>query len=314
MTEGLLRDKENKRMAKEQSELKNCLRNERITIRHIPKQTGLVDNPKHILYGGLGEGATRTFCVPKLKSGVYANVLTKDEKEYLEHIMGMEYNALSVYNKPSNNFWSDANPNGISSITLSKQDTYLDLSSPNDYIRYKIALANKDYIAPNIEELQERPKATYQFVILKADDETRNAQQQMSNTMMSYKEFGKIEHDKDAMRFIILTITGDEMEFQTSEAYLQTKINELIQADPKLFLKVIKDELFSTKLLLRQAVSAGVVAKRGDYYYNKADNSPLCKDGENPTLANAARYLMGPRQQELLFTLQKAVQDNKKED
>ena len=300
-------------MEKEQNELKNCLRNERITIRHIPKQTGLVDNPKHVLYGGLGEGATRTFCVPKLKSGVYVNVLTKDEKDYLEHIMGMEYNALSVYNKPASNFWSDANVNGISNIVLGKDDTYLDLSNPNDYIRYKIALANKDFIAPDIETLQERPKATYQFVILRADDETRNAQQQMSNTMMSYKEFGKIEHDKDAMRFVILSITGDELAFNTSEAYLQTKINELIQADPKLFLKVIKDELFSTKLLLRQCVTSGLVAKRGDFYYNKADNSPLCKDGENPTLTNAARYLMGPRQQELLFSLQKQVQESKKE-
>jgi fructokinase len=74
-------------------------------------------------------------------------VLTRDEKEYLEHVMGLEYNALSIYNKPENNFWSDANTNGISAVTLSKSDTYLDLSNPNDYIRYKIALANKDYIA-----------------------------------------------------------------------------------------------------------------------------------------------------------------------
>ena len=302
-------------MAKElnESELKNCLRQERVIIRHIPKQTGLVDNPKHILYGGLGEGAKRRFCVPKLKSGVYANVLTKDEKEYLEHVMGLEYNALSVYNKPENNFWSDANPQGIGGITLGKHDTYLDLSDPNDYIRYKIALANKEYIAPNIDELQARPKATYQFVVLRENDETRTAKQNMSNTMLSYKEFGKLEHDVDAMRFIIMTITGREMDQKTTEEYLQTKINELIQADPKLFLKVVQDELFANKLLLRQAIQAGAVAKRGDFYYNKADNSPLCKDGENPTLANAARYLMGPRQQELLFSLQKQVQDYKKE-
>lgn len=298
----------------EQSELKNCLRNERITIRHIPKQTGMVTDPKHLLYGGLAPGAQRTFCVPKLKSGVYANVLTKDEKDYLEHIMGLEYNALSVYNKPENNFWSDANPQGISSISLGKEDTYLDLSNPNDYIRYKIALANKDYIAPNIEEMQENPKATYQFVILKADEETRSAKQVMDNTMKSYMEFGKIKDDSDAMRFIILTITGNELDYKTSEEYLQTRINEIIQSDPKLFLKVIQDELFPTKLLVRQAVSAGAVAKRGDYFYNKADNRPLCKDGENPTLTNAARYLMGPRQQELLFTLQKAVQEDKKKD
>lgn len=295
----------------ENSELKNCLRNERIVIRHIPKQTGLVDNPKHVLYGGLTEGATRTFCVPRLKNGGYVNVLTNDEKSYLEYAMGLEYNALSVYNKKEDNFWSDANTGGVSSITLSKHDTYLDLSNPVDYIKYKIALANKDFIAPSMDELQEHPKATYQFVVMRADDETRSAKQNMSNTMKSYKEFGKIEHDTDAMRFIILTITGNEMDYKTTEEYLQTKINELIQADPKLFLKVIQDELFPTKVLLRQAVNAGVVAKRGDFYYNKASNTPLCKDGEDPTLANAARFLMGARQQELLFSLQKEVADFK---
>lgn len=294
-----------------EDELKNCLRNERITIRHIPKQTGMVDNPKHILYGGIAESATRTFCVPRLKNGGYVNVLTNDEKNYLEHIMGLEYNALSVYNKKENNFWSDANVGGISSVTLGKHDTFLDLSNPADYIRYKIAIANKDYVASSMEELQEHPKATYQFVVLRADDETRSAKQNMSNTMLSYKEFGKIEHDEDAMRFVILTITGNELDYKTSEEYLQTKINELIQSDPKLFLKVIQDELFSTKVLLRQAVQAGVVMRRGDFYYNKATNTPLCKNGEDPTFANAARFIMGPKQQELLFTLQKAVQEYK---
>lgn len=298
-------------MAKEQSELKNCLRNERITIRHIPKQTGLVDNPKHVLYGGLSEGATRTFCVPKLKSGAFVNVLTNDEKDYLEYVMGLEYNALSIYNKKENNFWSDANTGGISSITLRKGDTFLDLSNPNDYIRYKIALANKDYIASSIEELEEHPKATYQFVILKADDEVKSAKQNMSNTMRCYKEFGKIEHNIDAMRFIILTITGNEMDYKTTEEYLQTKINELIQSDPKLFLKVITDELFENKLLIRQAVQVGAVARRGDFYYNSADNTPLCNSGEDPTLVNAARFLSGPRQQELLFSLQKSVKGQK---
>jgi hypothetical protein len=290
--------------------LKNCLRNERVTVRYIPKQTGLVDNPKHVLFGGITETSTRTFCVPRLKSGVFVNVLTNDEKEYLEHVMGLEYNALSIYNKPAQNFWSEANPDGISSVTLGKQDTFLDLSNPQDYIRYKILLTNKDYIASSMDELQEHPKATYQFVILRADDETKDAKNNMDNTMKSYMEFGKIKDNPAAMRFVILTITGNEMEYRTSNEYLQTKINELIQADPKMFLKVIQDELFQTKLLIRQSIEAGTIAKRGDFYYNKTDNTPLCKNGEDPTFANAARYLMGPKQQELLFMLQKAVQDN----
>ena len=77
--------------------LVSCLRNERVTVRHIPKETGMVTDPRHILYGGLAETARRTFVVPVLRNGAYVNILTDAEKEFLEDIMGLEYNALSIY-------------------------------------------------------------------------------------------------------------------------------------------------------------------------------------------------------------------------
>lgn len=54
----------------------NCLRKERVLVRHIPKEGGMISNPKHILYGGMAESAVRYFTVPKLSSGMYVNVLT----------------------------------------------------------------------------------------------------------------------------------------------------------------------------------------------------------------------------------------------
>ena len=143
----------------------NCLRNGRVIVRHIPKEGGMITNPKHILFGGMAENAIRTFVVPRLSSGMFVNVLTDSEKAYLEEVMGLEYNALSVYKK-ENNFWDDSNDSGISKVRLTKLDNYLNLADPEDYIRYKILLANKDYIAPSLEVLQDSPKATYQFVII----------------------------------------------------------------------------------------------------------------------------------------------------
>ena len=35
----------------------NCLREERIIVRHIPRQSNMVQNPKHVLYGGMAENA-----------------------------------------------------------------------------------------------------------------------------------------------------------------------------------------------------------------------------------------------------------------
>lgn len=284
----------------------NCLRNERIIVRHIPKETGLVTNPKHILYGGMAENAVRTFVVPKLSSGMFVNVLTDSEKAFLEDMMGLEYNALSVYKKVDN-FWDDSNTVGISRVRLTKQDNYLNLSDPEDYIRYKILLANKDLIAPSLQALQDTPKATYQFVLIAEGDENKSAKDNMSNTMKCYKEFGKIENDVDTLRMIIETIDGRPTSSNVKLDFLHTKINNLIQSDSKLFLKVISDPLLNTKVLIKKAVELGVISKRGDYYYIREDNSPLCGHNEEPTLNIAATYLNNPRNQELLFSIQAKI-------
>lgn len=281
----------------------SCLRNERIIIRHIPKETGIVSNPKHILYGGMAENAIRTFVVPKLASGMFVNVLTDKEKTFLEEIMGLEYNALSIYKKVDN-FWDDANDSGISKVRLSKQDNYLDLSSPEDYIKYKILLANKDFIAPSLKTLSDAPKATYQFVIIAEGDETRTAKDNLSYTMRSYKEFGKVENNIDILRTIVETIDGRPTAPTAKLEFLQTKINNLIQADSKLFYSVITDPALETKVLIKRAIEAGIISNRGNYLYLKQDNSPLCETNEEPTLNIAAKYLNSPKHQELKFLIQ----------
>lgn len=288
---------------KPQRQLINCLRNERVIVRHIPKTSNMITNPKHILYGGMAENATKTFTVPRLSSGMYVNVLTDSEKTFLEHVMKLEVNALSIYRK-TDNFWDDTNDKGISRVRLSKQDNYLNLSDPEDYIRYKILLANKNYIAPSLEALQDSPKASYQFVIISEGDETKNAKINMSATMRCYKEFGKVETDADILRTIIETIDGRPLASTSKLEFLQTKANDLIQADSRLFLKVITDPMLPTKVLIKKAIEAGLISNRGNFLYLRSDNTPLCESGEDPTLNIAAKYLNNPKHQELKFSLE----------
>ena len=281
----------------------NCLRNERVIIRHIPKESGMVTNPKHILYGGMAENAVRTFVVPRLSSGVFVNILTDSEKAFLEEVMGLEYNALSIYKKVDN-FWNDSNESGISRVRLTKQDNYLNLADPEDYIRYKILLANKDYIAPSLQALQDSPKATYQFVIISEGDETKSAKDNMSATMKCYKEFGKIENDINTLRVIVETIDGRPTAPTVKLEFLQGRINALIQADSKIFLRVITDPMLSTKVLIKRAIEAGLISNRGNYLYLKSDNTPLCEVNEEPTLNIAAKFLNAPKNQEIKFALE----------
>lgn len=275
----------------------SCLRKERIIVRHIPKQTGMITQPKHILYGGMAENAIRTFTVPRLLSGAYVNVLTDSEKDFLEEVMGLEYNALSVYRK-QDNYWENK------TVRLRKQDNFFDLSDPDDYIKYKILLANKDFIAPSMQAYEDLPKITYQFVILRENEEIKTAEKSMSATMMAYKEFGKIENDEHTLRTLIEMLDGRPVSVKTKLEFLKTKVNELIQANSKTFLKAITDPMLSTKVLIKRAIEEGIISSRGGMLYLKSDNTPLCEDGEDPTLSIASKYLNQPKRQELKFMIE----------
>lgn len=282
--------------------LVNCLRNEKIIVRHISRQQGIITNPKHVLYGGMSNNATRRFSVPKLSTGLYVNVLTNAEKAYLEYIMGFEHNRLSIHRK-KDNYWNDGE-NDAAQVTLTKQDMILDLSDPEQYIKYKILLANKDRIAPSLEALTDSPKQTYQFVLINQDAETKVAKRNMSNIQRCYTEFGKIEENKDVLRLVVETLTGKPTAPNVKIDFLQTQANDLIQADSKMFLSVVTDPMLTTKVLIKKAVEAGLIAQRANQFYYRETNTPLCEYNEEATLSNAAKYLNHPKHQDLLFALQ----------
>ena len=121
---------------------------------------------------------------------------------------------------------------------------------------------------------------------------------------MCYKEYGKIEDDKDTLRVIIETMEGKPTASTSKLEFLQTKINDLIQHNGKMFLQVIKDPLLSTKVLIKRSIEAGLISKRGDYLYLREDNTPLCETNEEPTINIAAKYLSSPRRQDLKFSLE----------
>ena len=294
------------RVSEERDNLINCLRNEKVIVRFISRARGMVTDPRHVLFGGMAAGSKIRFTTPLLRSGGYVDVLTKDEKRFLEYKLGLEPNALSVHNR-NNNFWSDANEQGIGRVELIKGDNLFDLSEPIDFIKYKILLNNKDQIAPSMQALQDKPKATYKFVIINEGDTAKAANTRVTLKAQAYMEFGKVNEDKDKMRVIIETIDGRPTAADSKIEYLQGKIGELIESNTKMFLQVVKDPLLDNKVLIRKAIEAGVIANRGNYLYLREGNMPLCENGQEPTLNVAAKYLSLPKHQELKFSLEAKV-------
>jgi hypothetical protein len=284
----------------------NCLRNERIIVRFVPSPSAMVQTKGHVLWGGMAEGARRSFVVPRLRSGQYVNVLTDNEMAFLEQAMRLEKGALSIYNK-RDNFWDDNNPEGCGKVILFKQDNYLDLSDPLDYIKYKVLLANKDYICPSMQELEDRPKATYQYVIISENAEVQMNLSKNDAKMECFMEYGAIRNDKDTLRAILEILTGRPVTAQTKLDFLQAKVMEYIESDSRRFLSTIKDPLLPAKVLIKKGVEAGIITRRNDLYYY--DGSPMCEMGEDSTLTNAAKYITNVKRQELKYTLEARLKD-----
>ena len=275
----------------------NPLRKERVIVRFVPKENDNIVDRKHVAFGGMMDGAVRGFTVPVLSNGTYKNVLTDNEKTFLEEVLGLEVNGLSVYNK-KDNYWDNF------LIKLTKQDTILDLSDPEDYIKYKVLLANKDLVAPSMKQLREARRATYEYVIMEPNEEFSDSRNRVNNTMRCYEEFGAIKDKFDILRCIIETVDGRTVASNTKIEFLQAKATDLIASNPKLFLETITDPLLNTKVLIKKAVEANLISKRGEYYYFREDGSPLCGPNEDPTFTIAARYLSLPENQELKFAIE----------
>lgn len=292
----------------EMSEVKtNPLHKEKIFVRFVPHENGSAGSDKrHVMYGNKADGAMLSLCVPILRStGGYKNILTNDEKDYLEEMLGLDSNALSVYKK-EDNYWDNYH------VTWNvKEGMTLDLSDPEDYIKYKVLLANNDIVAPSVEERIERPRASYQCEIVRENEETSIEGAKMDATMASYDAFRKIENDLDTMRVLIEILDGRPYSQKEKREFFRARANSLIQNNPKQFLAAISDPLLHMKVIIRRSTELGKITKRADYYYLASDGTPLCDPGDNPTLSIAAQYLNSPAHQDIKFILESEVDKNR---
>ena len=74
-----------------------------------------------------------------------------------------------------------------------------------------------------------------------------------------------------------------------------------------MFLQIAKDPLLDNKVLIKKAIEAGVIARRGNFLYIKENNMPLCNAGQDPTINVAAKFLSLPKNQELKFSIEAKV-------
>jgi len=282
----------------EVKESKFTLPDTTITVKYIKRKKGMASNvgDDHVISGGMLNGSVKKFQAPLLKNNSIANVLTKEEKEYLESTTGLD---LSVYG----DFWYDHQ------VSLYKDDNLLNLSNPIDYISYKILTYLKNDIAPSWAE--RNLKQTYQFVITSADEELTEKKAGFDNKKEAFKLYGKIEEDKDKLIGILAILTNKPISKETTLKWIQTKVEQFIDEKPESFVILMKDKSLDTKFLINDAVEKGVIIKTGNKYSTN-DGLDLCENSQIPTFENAIAYIDNPKHQDVRSFIEAKLLGNKK--
>ena len=274
---------------------------EKVTIKFIKRNKGLAADvsESHVISGGMVEGATRKFCVPLQRGGGLKNVLTTEEKEYFEngHFRGVN---LSIYS----DFWHSKN------VALEKLDTILDLSIPEDYLKYKILLAWQDVIAPSLEEYKRTNKGTYQFYMTRTGEELKDRSKKLDLIKTAWKEYYKIEDNRDVLVSIIYLMSGKKLSDNSTMKFINTEVETLVDSRTKDFLNLIEDPNFETKTLIALAENVGIVVKKNGKY-ETVDGLTLAKEGEIASLQNAVKYLIDPKNQEVRDLIEARVKNTK---
>jgi len=264
------------------------LPDKRVEVRYIRRQRGLVRDKNHVAYGGLMDGATVTFPAATQRNGNYANVLTKEEKEFLEKELSLDENGLSVYNKKG--FWKDLK------IRLTKEGIILDLSDPIDYIKYKTLLSYKDTIASSLKDIEpEYDKQSYRFVLVEEGEETKKKLSNLDVKKEAYKLLGKLEDDRQAM-IDYFSVKGLKIAEGTSMEALKAKLGDEVETNPREFVKVLNDPSYHTKVLINLGVRFRIIIYKDGSYYLKENGEPLSKIGK-ATFQKAVEFLEDPENQ-----------------
>jgi len=264
----------------EESVVPCCLENKTLIIKFHARPRGFINDPRHVLYGGMIEGGIRVFSTPLLKNGDYKNVLTNDEKEYLEDYMQLGKGGLSVYKK-ENNYWD-----GIR-VKLEKGENFFNMASPEDYIKAKVALSQENIVAPSFDEVKN--KLSYMFYAVKDGERDLDLHRKLTAKQEAYKVYGKFEDERDVLEYVCKAIRGSSVSKNTSLKTIQGWIGDIIESNTKEFLIVLQDKQLKTKMIIDKGVQCGAVRFMDGQYFT-AEGKPLCDNGE-ANLQSAANYL-----------------------
>lgn len=289
-----------------------ALPNEFVMVKFIKKQRGSIDDPENPGFGGMMPNARKVYATPRLKNGRLVNVLTTKEEKYFEKLLRLGEGAFSVYNKGDDNYWLDSTPNAVNKVILTSNGIQLNLSVWEDYIKYKILLANTNEICPSEEQLKRNPKSTYLFVLCNEKVGAELALKRSELKMECYEMFRRYREKRSVLKWIVEKLENRRLAPNTTYTQLYPMIDELIDRDAERFHDTVTAPTLESEALLMEALDSGVVIRSAGQYFMADNGDALCDSNNKPYLHVAAEWLRRPANNELRERLRMMIDSKKK--
>ncbi len=280
-------------------ERKFSLPNEIVTVKFVPKRKGMAANVEdnHVISGGMLTNATKIFYCPLARRGGITNVLSTEEKNFLEEKTGKD---LSVYG----DFWT----NFKVKLFKSNASNVFNLSDPMGFISVRILEKYTNDIAHSWAERND--KISYQFAITRPGEEVNEKKIKLDVKFEAFKLYGRMEHDRTKLLGALKLLSNKPISDTSALDWLQGQVQEYVDKSPAKFVQLVNDPSFETQILLKRAVAVGVVKKNGNKY-ESLDGLELCKSGEAATFVNTVRFLDDDKNQDVRLLIEARI-DNAK--
>lgn len=271
------------------------LPNETVKVKFLPRKKGMAAevSSDHVISGNMMDGTTKRFFAPLKKTGGIANVLTKEEKTYLEKETNLN---LSVYG----DFWTEF------SVRLYKEEekNIFDLRNPMDYIAIRLLEACADDIAPSWSE--RNAKTTYQFAITRESEVTDEKKKKLDVKKEAFKAYGRIEHERSRLLMVLKLLTNKPISEDSKLEWIQGQVEDYLDKEPAKFLEIVDNPSFDTMALIQRGIEAKVIIKKGNRYVT-VDGLELAEAGEAPVYQNVISFLESDKNQDIRSLLEARI-------
>jgi len=266
-----------------------------ILLNKLP--TAFIPDTEHLASGLAPNGKYSLVC-PMDRDGRLVNPLTPQEQAFMEDSSrsGMYWKPgdLNINVPRDRNYWMSYR------LNIPKEGLQLDLSMPEDYIAFKVALANRVYVAPSYQERIN--KATYKFYISDSDKEAVAEAALADMEATAYIKIGELRGNRP-LSLSVLRLLGKSISTDARDESIVAEMRKVIKEPKGLekFLAVVGDPNLQLKSDILKGYSAGFLIFKNTRYVVKDSGLFL------GTLDEAVTYLKDPQNQDTYLALRAAI-------